>query len=92
MLSVMIVAAVSAHWSNGVFATSNGIEVPLLYGAAGAALALTGPGLYSVDAALGLTSMWTPAVDEFVLAIGIAGGILSLSVRRARPAQTAVSA
>src|SRR5216684_1078456 len=52
MLSVMIVAAVSAHWSNGVFATSNGIEVPLLYGAAGAALALTGPGLYSLDAAL----------------------------------------
>jgi putative oxidoreductase len=89
MLSVMIVAAVSAHWSNGVFATSNGIEVPLLYGAAGAALALTGPGLYSLDAALSLTSMWTPAVDEFVLAIGIAGGILNLLARRTVPATVA---
>jgi len=89
MLSVMIVAAVSAHWRNGVFATSNGIEVPLLYGAAGAALALTGPGLYSFDAALGLTSMWTPAADEFVLAIGLAGGILNLLARRTVPATVA---
>ena len=30
MLSVMIVAS-SVHWSNGLFATSNGIELPLLY-------------------------------------------------------------
>src|SRR4051812_9055176 len=31
MLAVMIVAAISVHWRNGVFAMSNGIEVPLLY-------------------------------------------------------------
>jgi putative oxidoreductase len=92
MVAVMIVAAVSVHWEHGLFAGSNGIEVPLLYGAGAAALALTGPGLYSLDAALGLAGTWTPALDEIVLAIGIAGGILSLSVRRARPAQTAVSA
>jgi putative oxidoreductase len=92
MVAVMIVAAVSVHWEHGLFAGSNGIEVPLLYGAGAAALALTGPGLYSLDAALGLAGTWTPALDEIVLAIGIAGGILSLLVRRARPAQTAVSA
>src|SRR6266446_3069771 len=90
MVSVMIVAAVSVHWNHGLFATSNGIEVPLLYGAGAAALALTGPGFYSLDAALGLTGAWTPAVDEFVLAIGIAGGILNLWARRTQPA--AVSA
>ena len=28
MLSVMIVAAVTVHWKNGYFATSNGIELP----------------------------------------------------------------
>jgi putative oxidoreductase len=89
MVSVMIVAAVSVHWGHGVFAASNGIEVPLLYGAGAAALALTGFGLYSLDAVLGLTSTWTPARDEFVLAIGIVGGILSLAVRRAQPAQEA---
>jgi putative oxidoreductase len=92
MVAVMIVAAVSVHWQHGLFAGSNGIEVPLLYGAGAAALALTGPGLYSLDAALGLAGTWTPAIDEIVLAIGIAGGILSLLVRRAQPAQTAVGA
>src|SRR5579862_446792 len=32
VLAVMIVAAVSVHWHNGLFATANGIELPLLYG------------------------------------------------------------
>src|ERR1700680_1199762 len=58
MLAVMIVAAVSVHWRNGLFAMSDGIERPLLYGAAGAALTLTGPGRYSLDALLGLESLW----------------------------------
>ena len=89
MVAVMIVAAVAVHWDKGLFATSNGIEVPLLYGAGAAALALTGPGRYSLDAALGLTGMWTPAVDEFALAIGIAGGILNLLARRPQPATLA---
>src|SRR2546430_17119010 len=47
MLSVMIVAAVSVHWRQGVFATSNGVEVPLLYAAIAVALAFTGPGRFS---------------------------------------------
>ena len=62
MLSVMVVAALSVHWPN-VFAQSNGIEVPLLYGVTAAALALTGFGAYSLDAALGLSSLWTPATE-----------------------------
>src|SRR5688572_21831745 len=43
MLSVMIVAS-SLHWNNGLFATANGIELPLLYSAGAVALALTGYG------------------------------------------------
>ena len=44
MLSVMIVAAVSVHWQHGLFAMTNGVEVPLLYAAAAVVFALTGPG------------------------------------------------
>jgi putative oxidoreductase len=82
MLSVMIVAAVSAHWQHGLFAMNNGIEVPLLYAAVAALLALTGPGAYSLDAALGLSTLWTPAVTAVVLAAGIAGAVGNLAVRK----------
>ena len=44
MLSVMIVAGISVHWHNGVFAMNNGIELPLLYAAGAVTIALTGPG------------------------------------------------
>src|SRR5215216_4385515 len=48
-------AAVSVHRQHGLFAMTNGIELPLLYGAGAVALASTGPGAYSLDAVLGLT-------------------------------------
>ena len=72
MVSVMIVAAMSVHWPQ-LFAQNNGIEVPLLYGASAAALALTGFGAYSLDNALGLTSLWTPTLTWGVLVIGAIG-------------------
>jgi putative oxidoreductase len=50
MLSVMIVAAVTVHWKGGLFAPSNGIELPLLYATGAVVLALTGPGYWSLDA------------------------------------------
>jgi putative oxidoreductase len=81
IVSVMIVAAISVHWPN-VFASSNGIEVPLLYAVTAAALALTGFGVYSLDSALGLTSVWTPALNWIALAIGAIGGIVNLGLRR----------
>jgi putative oxidoreductase len=85
VVSVMIVAAITVHWPNGVFATDNGIEVPLLYGVVMAGLALAGFGEYSLDAALGLTSLWTPAVTWAILAIGIVGGLGNLAIRRQTP-------
>jgi putative oxidoreductase len=82
IVSVMIVAAITVHWAHGVFAMNNGIEVPLLYATAAAALALTGFGRYSFDAALGLSSAWTPGVEWIALATGIAVGFLNLAARR----------
>ena len=80
MLAVMIVAAGSVHWSHGLFAQNNGIEVPLLYGAGAIALGLTGFGRLSLDAALGLTS--TPLIASVVLVLGALGGFVNLALRR----------
>lgn len=82
MLSVMIVAAVSVHWRNGLFVTSNGIEVPLIYAALAVTLALTGPGSLSLDTALGLSSLWTPLVTLGALILAVAGGVANLALRR----------
>ena len=82
MLSVMIVAAVSVHWKNGLFATSNGIEVALFYATMAVGLALIGFGSYSLDALLGLQSLYTPVWALVALAIGVVGGIGNLLARR----------
>src|SRR5262245_58606902 len=55
IISVMVVAIATVHWPHGLFAQNNGIEVPLLYAAVAAAIALTGNGAYSLDAALELS-------------------------------------
>ena len=82
IVSVMIVAVGSVHWGNGLLATSNGLELPLLYGGVATALTLTGSGAYSLDAALGLEALWTPAFKVGVLAVGLIGGVANLLMRR----------
>jgi putative oxidoreductase len=84
IVSVMIVAAVTVHWQGGVFAQTNGIEVPLLYGVAALTMALTGYGALSLDAALALT--WSDPVIWTVLALGVIGGFANLAIRKTAPA------
>jgi putative oxidoreductase len=82
MISVMVVAMISVHLRNGFFATTNGVEVPVLYSTAALGLALIGYGEYSLDATLGIAHVWTPALTLIVLVVGILGGLANLGLRR----------
>ena len=79
LIAGMLVAIGTVHWKNGLFAQNNGIEVPLLYATFAVALALTGPGAYSLDAAAGIK--WSPAVVVIALTIGVVGGMINLAIR-----------
>lgn len=50
----MLVAIATVHWANGFWTTKRGYEFNLTLIAAVAAIALTGPGEYSVDQAIGI--------------------------------------
>src|SRR5579859_7921078 len=54
IVSVMIVAAVSAHVAKGFFAHTGGYEYTLVLGVAALSVAFTGPGPISLDAVLGI--------------------------------------
>ena len=80
IVSVMLVAMATVHWQHGVFAQNNGIEVPLLYSVAAVALALTGFGALSLDAALGLA--WSTTVAWIAIALGALGAVANLALRK----------
>lgn len=89
LISVMLVATITVHWKNGLFAADNGFELPLLVAGAATAIALIGPGRFSVDAALGLTPLWTQTVSWMAIGIGLLGGVANLALRHAPRAPAA---
>jgi putative oxidoreductase len=89
MISVMIVAAVTVHWEHGLFASTNGIELPLLYAAVAFDFALAGFGSYSLDASFGIAGRWTTTATALVLAMGIIGALGSLAWRMRALSNTA---
>src|SRR5690349_7002031 len=88
IIAIMIVAAATVHLRNGLFAQNGGVEVPLLYGAAAAAIALIGNGAYSLDAVLGLS--WPAEVIWIALAVGVVGGFANLAIRKTAPTEAHV--
>jgi putative oxidoreductase len=81
VLAVMIVAAATVHLRNGFFASTNGIELTLLYATAAVAIALGGPGRFSIDALLGLH--WSTIIVWGALFVGLAGGLANVALRHA---------
>jgi putative oxidoreductase len=91
MMSVMIVAAITVHWEHGLFASNNGIEVPLLYATAALALVFIGYGRYSLDAWLGIADRWTPTATWLVVGAGALGGFANAALRRRPPTMSPAS-
>ena len=79
-IAVMVVAAGTVHLKNGLWAQNQGIELPLLYALAGAALAFTGYGAYSLDRALALEALWSAVPAWATIAAGLAAGLGNLAI------------
>ena len=81
VVAVMLVAAVSVHLKAGYFAHTGGYEYTLVLGAAALALAFTGPGVISLDHALGIA--WSGDTwGLFALVAGLVGGAVPLVARK----------
>jgi putative oxidoreductase len=85
MGAAMLVAIVAVHLKGGLFASNNGIEMPLVYALTGFALAFAGPGAFSLDNLTGLTFLDSPSYAWIGVAVAIAGGFGNLALRRPAP-------
>jgi putative oxidoreductase len=83
---VMLVAIFTVHWAHGFFASSNGIELPLMYLTSVLPLAFVGPGAYSLDGRLGLIGRFDPATAWMVIGVAGALAVVNVAMRRVAPA------
>ncbi|MFF4833107.1 DoxX family protein [Streptomyces sp. NPDC001315] len=84
-MGVMTVAG-TVKWPKGLWVQNDGYEYPLVLVVVSAALALTGPGRWSVDHALGVTP-WPAWVAVVAIVVGPVSALLTRVVLH-RPATT----
>jgi putative oxidoreductase len=88
VLSAMIVAMISVNLKNGFFAVHQGIEMEFPYAASALGIAFTGPGVFSLDAVLGLRLLGGPYVTGGLLMLALIGAGITLAIRRQPKPQT----
>ena len=81
VLATMLVAVVTVHLKQGLFAAQGGYEYNLVLAVAALSLAFTGPGALALDALLGI-ELAGAAGGAAALVAGLAGAGLQLSQRR----------
>ena len=93
IMAAMTMATIKAHWNKPIWNTEGGAELPVTYMTVALAIALAGPGRYSLDAALLLR---LPASLVAAVAVAAAAGVATgaaapalLAGERARGEQAA---
>jgi len=86
-IMVMIMAMVTVHWRNGFFGATNGIELPLFLATGAFLLAISGPGIYSLDGAFGWLDLSTPETGYLAALIAGLLALINLALRRPSHAQ-----
>ena len=74
----VMTVAITVKWRNGLWVQDNGYEYPLVLALLPAVLALTGPGRWSLDHALGLS--WSPWWAAAATALGAGAGLITRQV------------
>lgn len=80
VIGTMIVAAVSVHAAQGLWATNGGYELPLTNALVATGLAFTGAGSWSLDSAFGIP--WTRGAGAGIWAVALAGAAAAISLTR----------
>lgn len=74
VVTMMILASVKAHWGKPIWASKGGAELAVTFLAGATAVALDGPGRYSLDSLLGIKlPRWLTALSV----LGAVGAIVS---------------
>lgn len=79
---VMLVAMLAVHWPHGFFASSYGIELPLMYLTAALFAAFAGPGAYSLDRLLGLDTLGEPVTPGLAITMAVPMALVNVALRR----------
>ena len=84
----MLMAIVAVHWPKGFFAAKGGFEFPLSLLGGIVAIALAGPGRYSLDhlAGIALPAPRAALIGLGLGAVGVVAGLATRSLRRSRSA------
>ena len=88
LVAQCIVIIARVHWANGFWNGNGGFEFPLALAGGSMALALTGPGAWSLDARLPIGLLYEPIVRWGVLVLAIAGAALATLIASRQAAAT----